>query len=337
MSEDLYLQVNYLRRASGSLSMFKDKGHCLFNFRCPFCGDSVKSKTKARGYIVRSPVDGLLLFKCHNCDEVCGFQKFLKFINIGLYKQYCFEAFKGLYKPDRVTEDVMKIDTTASLGKKLEGSDCINVNKLSRLHQSNKYLLSRKIPKERYSKFYYTDDFESFVESIGHYMDVPSEPRLMLFETDKFGNIKLIVARSLEENAKVRYLTIRVDEEYPKLFGLSATKTDDLVYVVEGAIDSLFLDNCIATLDANFSSKNIKEHVRNPVYILDNEPRSSIIAKKLKKLIDDGESVVVFDDQVKVKDINDMALAGVDLKSYISSRTFKGIQAVLEYRKWNKT
>lgn len=337
MREDLYLQVNYLRRASGSLAMFKDKGHCLFNFRCPYCGDSAKSKTKARGYVVKSPIDGLLLFKCHNCNEAKKFQSFLKHVNQSLYQQYCFEVFKGIHSASDSPQDVMKIDSTVSLNKKLDGSDCTNVNKLSRLHVANKYLLSRKIPKDQFSKFYYTDNFEKFTESIGHYMDVPSEPRLMLFETDKFGNIKLIVARSLESDAKLRYMTVRVDEEYPKLFGLSRAKVDDLVYVVEGAIDSLFFENAVATLDSNFSSKNLKDHLRNPVYILDNEPRSKIISKKLKELIDSGETVVIFDSNVQAKDINDMVKDGLDLLPYIKSRTFKGIQAVLEYRKWNKT
>jgi hypothetical protein len=40
----------YVRLISSRLRNFKQKKDYLWNFSCPFCGDSQKNKTKARGY-----------------------------------------------------------------------------------------------------------------------------------------------------------------------------------------------------------------------------------------------------------------------------------------------
>ena len=48
---DMYLQQKYLLLLSSQLGQFKKKSNNLFNFRCPYCGDSQKHKNKARGYI----------------------------------------------------------------------------------------------------------------------------------------------------------------------------------------------------------------------------------------------------------------------------------------------
>ena len=85
ITESLYLQVNYLRQLSSKLEQFKDKGSYLFNMRCPFCGDSQRSRTKARGYCFRSPTDGLMVYKCHNCNRGASFKQFLKFVDVGFY------------------------------------------------------------------------------------------------------------------------------------------------------------------------------------------------------------------------------------------------------------
>ena len=45
-----YIDLKYINEISARLSQFKKKGDYLFNFRCPHCGDSKKSKTKARAY-----------------------------------------------------------------------------------------------------------------------------------------------------------------------------------------------------------------------------------------------------------------------------------------------
>ena len=62
-----YIDQKYLLLVSPQLKLFKKKSDGLYNFRCPYCGDSQKSRTKARGYVFRKKND--LFYKCHNCGH----------------------------------------------------------------------------------------------------------------------------------------------------------------------------------------------------------------------------------------------------------------------------
>ena len=46
-----YIDLNYISKIQPRLQQFKKKRDYLFNFRCPVCGESKKSKTKARAYL----------------------------------------------------------------------------------------------------------------------------------------------------------------------------------------------------------------------------------------------------------------------------------------------
>ncbi len=88
-----YIDLKYINEVSGRLSQFKKKGDYLYNFRCPHCGDSKKSKTKARAYFYRVKND--MFFKCHNCGEGHSLANFLKFVDSKKYSQYLLERYKG--------------------------------------------------------------------------------------------------------------------------------------------------------------------------------------------------------------------------------------------------
>ena len=60
-----YIDLDYISKIQPRLQQFKKKRDYLYNFRCPVCGDSKKSKTKARAYLYRVKSD--MFFKCHNC------------------------------------------------------------------------------------------------------------------------------------------------------------------------------------------------------------------------------------------------------------------------------
>src|SRR6056300_606409 len=88
-----YIDIKYINQISTRLGQFKKKGDYLYNFRCPHCGDSKKSKTKARAYFYRVKND--MFFKCHNCGEGQSLTNFLKFIDAKKYEQYLLERYKG--------------------------------------------------------------------------------------------------------------------------------------------------------------------------------------------------------------------------------------------------
>ena len=75
------------------LEKFSKKKQGLYNFRCPYCGDSERHKNKTRGYIYQLKNDHN--FKCHNCGVSRTFTNFLKDTDPGLYDQYVFERYRA--------------------------------------------------------------------------------------------------------------------------------------------------------------------------------------------------------------------------------------------------
>ena len=95
----MYLEQKYLLLASSQLGMFKKKSNTLFNFRCPYCGDSQKVKTKARGYVFAK--DNSLIYKCHNCGVGANLPNLLKHLDPKLYNDFMTEKFREQSPEDR--------------------------------------------------------------------------------------------------------------------------------------------------------------------------------------------------------------------------------------------
>jgi len=106
---------------------------------------------------------------------------------------------------------------------------------------------------------------------------------------------------------------------------------------VEGPIDSMFLDNCVAVAGADFSKQlPIDGEV---TIIFDNEPRNKEICKQIEKTINQERKIVIWPDTMKEKDINDMVLAGYskkDIRQIITDNTFQAASASLRFAEWRK-
>ena len=86
-----YIDQKYLHLLSANLPLFKRKNDNLYNFRCPYCGDSQVSSTKARGYVYLKEAN--YNFKCHNCSYGTTLRKLIQDTDPELYKQYIMERF----------------------------------------------------------------------------------------------------------------------------------------------------------------------------------------------------------------------------------------------------
>ena len=88
----VYIDRKFLLQVSPRLLRFTQKKTDLYNFRCPFCGDSQKNKLKARGFIYRKKND--YFYTCHNCHVGHTFYNFLKFVDNNLLREYSLERYK---------------------------------------------------------------------------------------------------------------------------------------------------------------------------------------------------------------------------------------------------
>ncbi len=325
-----YIDVKYIGLVSPQLQKFSKKKDSLYNFRCPYCGDSKKHQNKTRGYLFKVKND--FVFKCHNCGVGRTFTNFLKDNCAHLHNQYVMERYReGLTGKNTQTKNPDFNFKKPEFQKRKTGIDLEKISELNITHPARVYLEERKIKDLDY--FYYCPKFKEWTNSQRQVFPNLKQdgPRIIIPLRDKDGNMFGYQGRSMAPKAKIRYITIMLDDSKTKICGMDRVDEDKPIYVTEGPFDSMFLSNSIAMCgsDVNINNKNL-------VYVFDNEPRNKEIVSKYDKAIDDGERIVIWPQTIVEKDINDMVLAGHDVQSVVESNTYQGLEAKLKFTTWKK-
>ena len=329
-----YIDLKFINDLSGRLSQFKKKTDYLFNFRCPHCGDSQKSKTKARAYLYRVKND--MFFKCHNCGQGQNLANFIKFVDPKLYESYLLERYKKSapatpkpkfdFKPTKFTSQT-PID------------DLKSIKDLPEDHPARLYCMNRKIPEKYFDKLFLSDKFMTLVNEVkpNTYKITKDHPRLIIPFYDTTGKVFAFQGRAFGKE-QPKYLTIKLDENKQKVYGLDKVNFQQPIYITEGPIDSLFIDNCLAAGGADLFLKN-KIPNENITYIFDNEPRNKEIVKRMYKVIEQDFNVVIWPEDLQLKDVNDMIMSGLtklQLQDIISNNTYSKLSALTKLNYWKK-
>ena len=277
-----FVDVKYINLISHRFQKFKKVKNNLYNFRCPICGDSQRNKSKARGYLYQ--VKNNTNFKCHNCGVNISFNNFLKQIDPNVYKQYTFEKFKEGHTGKSFTVEEPKFKFEAPNFKPK-----LDLPKASTNLDAKKYLENRKLNSNNY---YYTEKFKEWTNSLQQTFDSTDkdEPRIIipLFYQNTLVGFQ---GRALGPS-KVKYITVMLNDDAPKIYGLDEVQKTETVYITEGPFDSTFIRNAIALCGADGDLD--KWNIRRRVWIYDNEPRNTEIVNRISKRIDEGEQVVIW-------------------------------------------
>ena len=342
---NLDIDRRYAKLAGINFELYdvKSETPLLLNFRCPYCGDSQKSKHKARGYFYE--IENTVNYKCHNCGISTTLRTFLyeQQSQIGmnaLLRDYIFESFGDYHPKQSVPKPTPRLEKNV---KKSTFEGILNLLELPGDHIAVKYVTERRIPKAHHDRLYYTDDFFNMANKFipGKFDDdMPKDKRLLIpfFNADK--NLVAFQGRALSTvETRYRYYTIAINKSEPLMFGLDRINFNDTVYVVEGPIDSLFLPNAIGLAKLQTKANFLKN---NTVFVYDFEPRHKDVTKELRRKIVDGYKVCMMPKYITdyYKDINDLALGGYDtktIKDLVDKHTFQGDLAMLEYTQWNKS
>ena len=314
----------YIGLVSSRLPKFKKIKANLYNFRCPVCGDSQKHKNKARGYFygIKSNVN----FRCHNCGASMTFSNFLKEIDPVIHKQYVFERFKGNKTGRGTVVEEPKFNFEAPQFKPK-----LDLPKASENPDAKKYLEDRKLDP---TKFYYTDKFKAWSNSHKQTFDSVKydEPRIIipLFYKNTLVGFQ---GRSLGPS-KVKYITVMINDDAPKIYGLDSIRTGTSVYITAGPFDSTFICNSIAMCGSDGDVG--KWGISTPVWVYDNEPRNREIVRRIEDTINRDAKVVIWPTNIHEKDINDMVLAGHDVQSVVESNVYSGLKAKLQFNTWKR-
>ena len=327
-----FIDVKYINLISSRLPKFKKVKPNLYNFRCPICGDSQKQKNKARGYLYR--VKNNTNYKCHNCGISVSFNSFLKDLDPETHKEYIFEKFKdGKTGKNFVTEapeDIFKKVETSKPEFKMK--IVIDLPSAFLESRAKNYLESRAIFR---GEFYFARNFQEFVNTI----------KPDTFKSTHYGEERIVIplirnntligvqGRALSSNP-IKYLTIMLDDDAPKVYGLDTIDKRLPVYVVEGPFDSTFINNSVALCGSDGEIRDLERS--DKVFVYDNEPRNKEIVDRIERCIERGERVVIWPTTIREKDINDMVLSGHNVQEIVESNVYTGLQAKLKFTTWKK-
>lgn len=353
----MWIEAKYVSLLGAQLEQFSQKGPQLWNFRCPICKDSKKSKSKIRGYLFFK--NDRIRFYCHNCNASQSFDSFLAARDNRLYQEYLAEILveKG-YNPHRTatfkkTQQKLLPDANKPL---------LALRKVSSLHPDHtckKYVVSRQIPTSFHFKLYYTEGFMKWTNTI-----IPGKfdkdalkydgPRLVIPLFDKHGLLFGYTGRALDPEDSRRYILIMVDKDRPKCFGLDTIDLNRKFYVLEGPIDSMFIPNSLAVLGSSLIQPLIPLDFDKDLctLIFDNQPRNSQVVGNMISAAEKGYRVCVWPKSWTYKDINEAVLDKIKTQDYVNTEkiskissgivntieayTHSGASAILAIEKWKK-
>ena len=329
-----YIDVKYINLCSSLLERFKQKHTNLWNFRCPICGDSKKSKTKCRGFVYEKR--NKYFYKCHNCNYGTSFNRFLEKISPALHKNYITEQYKeDAWRKKDEPKSIPEFNFVPEFNHVLQGMD--SISSLTTDHPARNYLKNRLIPERYFRDLYLCKEFKKWTNTI-----IPNKfsslehdaPRLVIPFFDCKHNIIGYQGRSFNPKEQAKYITIKMEGVENLIYGEERVDIKKKIYCVEGPLDSLFLPNCLAIAGLNFKGVKISN-----VIVLDNERRNVQIIDALKKVITNGYSVCIWPDSVKEKDINEMIIDGRttdDIVEIIDNNTYSGLQANFQLSQWKR-
>jgi transcription elongation factor Elf1 len=340
----LSIESKYIRLISSRLRNFKQKKDYLWNFSCPICGDSKKNLSKARGYVFQKGTN--LFFNCHNCGVGTNLGNLIKQVDPSLHKEYVLERYKSgesgfsNFKSPAFDIPAPRFDKVAK-EKHFEHAEW--VSKLPSGHFCIVYCTNRRFLSTMIDTLLFTPNYKKFCDALvpNHGKEITADARLVIPFYDKYNTLIGVSGRALENSDyKLRYVTLRTNESQDKLiYGMDKVNTNELVKIVEGPLDSMFLTNCVGSGDSALIQTAKLIDADQKVLIFDNEPRNKEIVKLMDDAIKLGYNVVIWPDTMEQKDINEMVMSGIspdEIERIISSNTFTGLRAQMKFISWKK-
>jgi transcription elongation factor Elf1 len=338
-----FIDRKYINQIAHRLHRFKQKTRDEYNFRCPICGDSEKSKSKARAHLISKK--DKTFFYCFNCSSSLTLYSFLKKISENDAKEYYFEKFKEKFASAEIhpgLNEVVEPPTVYPFSftpkftktpKNILQREAVKLETLTADHVAVQYIINRKIPIKHAKRLYYIDDFSVLDKK----RKLVKEPRLIVPYYDIDGTLVGFTGRALGSSG-LRYINVSLSDEQ-SFYGLDIVDLDKPVYVVEGAFDSMFLDNAIAVNNANLSRISNVIDRNKCILIPDKEPRNKVIVDNIYKFIEMGFTVSLLPHSLVGKDINEYIINGVEgdmIMGIINNNKHSGIIARIKLTEWKR-
>jgi 5S rRNA maturation endonuclease (ribonuclease M5) len=303
MNKKLETQIleKFLRMAVGRFdtSIIRDTE---IQINCNICGDS-ENKNKLRGHLKLGQSEDFWFYKCFNAgcpaSDTWSARRWLKETDLSIFKLYCKESFEydevknKHILPVTVATKVREIPKDTEIDEYLKDFRPIDHSNDMIFRKAIHQCKQRHIPEKIYKKFMVAVD--------GPYYD-----RMIIPFYDHNNKMYYFQARTLS-NKEPKYLNMKGKKEFA-LYNLYNIDKSKPVIITEGPIDSMFIDNAIATLGLEMS-KHMKKTLSNLdcYYLFDNDEPGKKFARKFHL---NGKKVFIWEKfkyyDKKIKDINDV-------------------------------
>jgi len=268
-----------------------------YNFRCNICGDSKSDKYAKKAYILKNRHPWV--YYCHRGD--CGVSTTV----VKWMKEYFPEHYKRLMMdvmrqncPTQTDSYNFKIKSSAT--ERDERVDTDGFVRLTTRQDCVDYCEKRKIPRRIYRKWYYCTS--------GIY-----NGRIIITFRKPNGKIYYYQARTFNNKNGVKYLSRFGD--HVSVYNYYVVDENKPVPVLEGPIDSIFVENSIAVTGLKVKGDHL-DKFKFLYFLLDND-KSGI--EKSKKLLEQHKYVFNWTKFLKnyrtdsnIKDVNDFILHNTD-------------------------
>jgi hypothetical protein len=261
-----------------------------YNFRCDICGDSKKSKSKKRGYILKNRKPWQ--YFCHNC----GYKKpvifWMKENYPYHYRDYCSEILtekKHINKPNvKIANPTLRKPNT----EKKETKHFKNIKKgiTPIFAKAINFCTERKIPENIWKTWFVAND--------GMYKN-----RLIIPFFDNNGKVFYYQGRALFEYMIPKYLS-RKGSDLNNIYNYYSVDVNKPVIVVEGCIDSLFIENSVAVTGVKMDNP-LLDKFNEKWYMIDYDRDTDETKEKTIKYLREGRMVFCwkkFIDKYKLPD-----------------------------------
>jgi DNA primase len=272
--------------------------------------------------------------KCHNCQRSSTFETFLKGLDPGLYNAYRTEKFLNT-RPAAV-----RVVPPEPTQLKRDEQWQQYLTKATANPDAMAYLRQRQIPECRHDEIYFTENLNDLKVLFPDYANTKfaEEPRIVLPVLSQTNTLIGIISRAMGASA-LRYINLKRDTKEELLYNINSVRLSEMVYVFEGAFDSMFIDNSIAVDGSSFAKvKGILQKDKSTL-VYDNTPRNIELIKAMTKMVADGWRICIWPKNLPGKDINKMVEEGMTpdaIKHIIDTHSFRGLTCELEFAKWKE-
>ena len=352
-----WVDREFIQKLSSSLLVFKTRGDD-YNFRCPYCGDSRRSSSKARGWLVHDRDGSKYWYHCYNCSKSASLRDFIEFVRPALLQEYVAEKFKS---KGTTLEDSRAIRAALTAKPVFESSPpppppepgappltrFPDVKRAVESEWALEYLASRKIPFEELDHFFAVDNIRDVSTRIEAYSDKKFRPckaiLLPYYGLDR--GLAYLQARLVGEGDEtpafkpLRYITFELGGG-GRLWGRHRVSDGQDIFVFEGVLDAVMVPGGVASggVDLIRAAKLVKEEYPNSLVTLcydDDWRRNRQVYEQVSRAASLNYNLVL--SMGAFKDVNDMAVKGgmscPEIQSHILSNRLTSLSARLEIAK----